>query len=580
MNKIRRGLSLASIALCLVLPRFGYPAQAEAPTRGSPASRMPAAGDALAVDAPSILTHQLDVNHSTAKPLLRDMADLDGDGDIDLLGSSGEFFEWDDETLFWWENDGALGFSERVIASGQEIVSAKAFDMDGDGDMDIVTYATYPCNVFPCNPPADEELFWWENDGNQNFTKASIRQVTLRNTSHSPVLADMDKDGDGDLVIYTASDVLAWIENTPSGWGYHSLSSGDYDGGEDLVAGDYDGDGDVDIAIANDYTNPQYGWVLDRLDIWINDGSMAFPTRARLDSNEARYTNNYDLKAADFDGDGDLDLLTSNGDVEWWENQGGLAFARQEISGNVANDIYPGDLDGDGDVDVLYRHEDLRVYQENLGAGGFQRRAMALANPERVIIGDLDSDGRIDMLGYDFTQFYWMAHAGVTPASLPYNNGFEAAHLGDEWENLLSADGLIYIQSDTVVTGTQSLYFNEPTAELILYLDLSGQEQVELSFVLGNELEPTAEDGVYISDDGLDWHQVVSRTQASTTEWMQFVVDLDEAGALNGLELNDQFRVKFKLEQGGFWLDEVKAYVPGSAAALKYIYLPAVIKQE
>jgi hypothetical protein len=587
MSKPRCILSLAAIALCLVLTGFGYRGQGGLPAQGDvlarqgyAAKQMSSQGVALLVDAPSILSQRLDVSHTTENPSLKDMADLDGDGDMDLLGTSGEFFVWDDETLFWWENDGQLGFSERVIATGQEIISAQAMDMDGDGDMDIVTYAAYPCNIYPCTPPSDEEIFWWENDGNQNFTKQSIREVTLRSTTHSPVLVDLDKDGDGDLVIYTSSDVLAWIENAPPDWVYHSISSGDYDGGEDFLVEDFDGDGDLDIALANDYTHPQYGWLEDRLDIWVNDGSPAFPTRVRLDSAEAKYTGNEDLKAVDFDGDGDLDLLTSNGDVDWWENQGELAFTRQEIIGNFTYNLNPGDLDGDNDIDILYRHGNFWVYLENLGAGVFQRRSIALVDPQRSITGDLDNDGRIDMLVYGTGNVDWLAFANAVPASLPFYDGFEEPFLGNEWENLLSEEGKVWLQSDTVLTGTQSLFFNEPAAEIILYLDLSGEEQVELSFVLGNELEPAVEDGVYISDDGLDWHLVVSRTQASTTEWTQFVVDLDVASALNGLELNDQFRVKFVLEQGGFWLDEVKAYVPGSAGTLKHIYLPAIIKQE
>ena len=171
---------------------------------------------------------------------------------------------------------------------------------------------------------------------------------------------------------------MAWLEFTPSGWVYHSIFLDEYDGVRNILVQDFDGDNDLDIAVANDYTHPTYGWVLDRLDIWVNDGSLAFPTRIRLDSADAKYVANVDLKAVDFDGDGDWDILSSNGDVEWWENQGSLQFSRQDISGYSVGGLYAGDVDGDGDIDILYKWG----YIENLGAGSFQRRSIARPNQE------------------------------------------------------------------------------------------------------------------------------------------------------------------------------------------------------
>ncbi len=76
-------------------------------------------------------------------------ADLDGDGDTDLLAVSG-FADWDDPTavsVMAWLNDGKGGFEPRVIAHRPtQLVSAAVGDLDGDGTPEIVTggFHAYP----------------------------------------------------------------------------------------------------------------------------------------------------------------------------------------------------------------------------------------------------------------------------------------------------------------------------------------------------------------------------------------------------------------------------------------------------
>jgi len=61
-------------------------------------------------------------------------ADLDGDGDRDVLSAS-----WNDSKVAWYDNDGSQHFTERVLtrsASGAKSVSAA--DLDADGDLDVL----------------------------------------------------------------------------------------------------------------------------------------------------------------------------------------------------------------------------------------------------------------------------------------------------------------------------------------------------------------------------------------------------------------------------------------------------------
>jgi hypothetical protein len=62
--------------------------------------------------------------------------DIDHDGDVDLLTSE---HKGDRLALQAWVNDGKGGFSESEIDHGKENhLGARAFDIDGDGDLDIL----------------------------------------------------------------------------------------------------------------------------------------------------------------------------------------------------------------------------------------------------------------------------------------------------------------------------------------------------------------------------------------------------------------------------------------------------------
>ena len=78
--------------------------------------------------------------------------DIDGDGDIDVLGAANNAND-----IAWWENDGAdpIGCTKHTIDNAfWGIYEVRAVDIDGDGDMDVLGAARY-----------DDEIAWYENDG-------------------------------------------------------------------------------------------------------------------------------------------------------------------------------------------------------------------------------------------------------------------------------------------------------------------------------------------------------------------------------------------------------------------------------
>jgi FG-GAP-like repeat len=88
-------------------------------------------------------------------------ADLDGDGDLDVLTAS----YWD-STIAWYENTGGGGFgSKQVITnSASHASTVYADDVDSDGDMDVMS-----ASMIDSGPN-----HWFENAGGGNFSAKKV----------------------------------------------------------------------------------------------------------------------------------------------------------------------------------------------------------------------------------------------------------------------------------------------------------------------------------------------------------------------------------------------------------------------
>jgi hypothetical protein len=123
------------------------------------------------------------------------LVDLDKDGDLDILYTNGDAFDyippgprpW--HGVQWLENKGNLKFEYHRIGDFPGAYSARAADVDHDGDLDVVVVSCF--NKW--DDPKAQSVIWFENDGRMNFTRHDISS----NPSHLLILECADMDGDG-----------------------------------------------------------------------------------------------------------------------------------------------------------------------------------------------------------------------------------------------------------------------------------------------------------------------------------------------------------------------------------------------
>ncbi|MCI0636069.1 MAG: VCBS repeat-containing protein [Actinobacteria bacterium] len=314
-------------------------------------------------------------------------ADVDGDGDLDALSAAA-----DDDTIAWYENldgEGSFGPERAITTEADGARSVRAADVDRDGDLDVLAASTL-----------DDTVAWFENlDGGGSF--GPERAITTAAAGAFAVVA-ADVDGDGDLDALAASrddDTIAWYANLTvhrSG-AYSGEGTGVTDASEAHAAGDLDGDGDVDVLASS--LGGGVAWH-ENLDGAGGSWSRHLIATTALSS----------VVAADLDRDGDLDLLAGSfeGTVAWYENLDGAGSfgAEQPIDAGAdgVREAVAADLDGDGNLDVLTAacESDLVAWHENLdGAGGFgpeQVISAGVHGARDAVAADVDGDGDLDVL--------------------------------------------------------------------------------------------------------------------------------------------------------------------------------------
>ncbi|MCK5842002.1 MAG: VCBS repeat-containing protein, partial [Candidatus Sabulitectum sp.] len=361
--------------------------------------------------------------------------DVDGDGDVDVLGAA-----FDDNEIIWWENTNGTGTSwieHLVDGDFNAACSVYATDVDGDGDVDVLGAAF-----------GGDDITWWENT---DSTGTSWTEHTIETDfSYARSVFAIDVDGDDDVDVLGAAwgsgGAIKWWENidgTGSAWTEH-LVDGAFGGAYSVYATDVDGDGDVDVLGAAAGHNDITWW----------ENSDTAPgivwTEHTVDDN---FPGAGSVYATDVDGDGDVDVLgvaLNADDICWWENTNGTGTSWTEHTVDDEFDgvrqVYATDLDGDGDTDVLGAAcdiDDINWWENADGTGTLWTEHTVDGDyygAWAVYAADVDGDGHIDVLGAAGSvsdEITWWDVTGFSPAGTLESSVLDVDSV-DHWENFTS----------------------------------------------------------------------------------------------------------------------------------------------
>jgi hypothetical protein len=280
-------------------------------------------------------------------------SDLDGDGDIDILGA----FEVSYNVLFWYENNGGAppSFTKHYIANDRHYYAINMFDFEGDGDDDFVAKQKLIS-------PFIEEYVLYTNDGNGFFTQRRVNPMSLQPARR------LDLDGDSDLDIHQGENIF--IAEDISRFLYRKAPV------RATALADLNGDGYLDFLWGNEWTeNPGpnllcnclatraiYGFSTAEIPV----GSFGTPDQEPI------------ITVGDLNADGSTDILSVQRNICYLnDNLIPPSFSPRaveldlpfDLDGGNTNDfetLYTLDYDGDGDLDfIVSTSADIFLY-ENL----------------------------------------------------------------------------------------------------------------------------------------------------------------------------------------------------------------------
>ena len=345
------------------------------------------------------------------------------------------------ESCYIWNftvevSDGtALFLMDSVYAVGNGPGSIIATDLNNDNRLDLVTTNAYSDNISVLLNKGDGTFLssvtyaagdWpikivsGDLDRDHDMDLVSVNSLSYDVTvflnngeglfspdSSYPVaegplgitIADMNSDGNLDLVVansgaYVTSASISVLINTGDGTFASQLTYPTGLGAYAVYAADFDGDGDLDITTANSRA--------DNISVHINNGYGTLT----LSNTYTVPAFPVSVFASDFDGDGDLDISTANRDgdnisILLNDGSGLFVFQNSYAGGDGPRATFAGDVDNDGDQDLLVPNEfynNIDIFL-NDGSGNFSLSSgfNVGSGPMADFVADLDNDGDLDI---------------------------------------------------------------------------------------------------------------------------------------------------------------------------------------
>lgn len=327
------------------------------------------------------------------------LSDVGGDGAPDFVAMT-------ENQLLVYPNQGdgtMVGEPLRLPGpEGAVLVDVHAADLDGDGFKDLCSIDSSAAQAILWFNLGSEEAMGFENS------------VYLDSGGAGPVAVrtgDFDRDGDLDLVV--ANRESANVSVILNLGGRQLGEAVAYPRGNPALdprsfsLGDFNGDGFPDVAFTRAVSHA----------FMFNRGDASFAEPVELKS-QSIFSSLRALRAADFDRDGDLDVVTSSSRegvmVRQNDGDGGFTLTRELGFGTPTVMMEAGDFDGDGWVDLalLSANPSALAFVWNDGGkegttSGMEVEVLPLdgcsdvrgCRPHGGTLADLDGDGDLDGIG-------------------------------------------------------------------------------------------------------------------------------------------------------------------------------------